>query len=240
MEAWALPESTPGLLGAIATLRRHYGRPEPPPTSDPFELVLWENVAYLATPEKRRDAFAQLRRTVGTRPEEILAASPETLEAVTRRGILGAAFAEKLRACAAIAADDLKGELDAIVRGPLERAKRALSRFPSIGEPGAEKILLFAGAAPMLAPDSNGLRVLGRLGLIREEKSYARMYVAARGVAAASLPARARDVQEAHLLLALHGRTLCRRAAPLCEACPLAPMCAYARIKGRGESPMTT
>src|SRR5262249_58957930 len=99
-----------------------------------------------------------------------------------------------LRACAAIVADDLDGELEAIVRGPVDRAKRALRRFPSIGEPGAEKILLFAGAAPLLAPESNGLRVLGRLGLIREEKSYARMYAAARPLAAAAPPPRVRQL----------------------------------------------
>lgn len=218
---------------AIAVLRRHYGRPEPPPTTDPFELVLWENVAYLATPGSRREAFASLQRTIGTRPAAILAADTDALEAVTRRGILGATFAEKLRACAAIAIADLEGGLDAIVCGPIDRAKRALRRFPSIGEPGAEKILLFAGAAPLLAPESNGLRVLNRLGLVREEKSYARTYAAARALAAGSLPARPKDVQEAHLLLALHGRTLCRRAAPLCEECPLASMCAYAQSAGR-------
>ena len=32
------------------------------------------------------------------------------------------------------------------------------------GEPGAEKVLLFSGSAPVLALDSNALRVLLRLG----------------------------------------------------------------------------
>lgn len=227
-----MAERSATLPRAIAELRRYYGRPEPPPTSDPFELVLLENVAYLATPERRRAAFLELRRGIGTRPEAILAAAPEALEAVTRRGILGAAFAEKLRACAAIALEELEGGLDALVRGPVDRAKRALRRFPSIAEPGAEKILLFAGAAPLLAPESNGLRVLTRLGLIREESSYGRTYAAARA-AARALPASVKSLQEAHLLLAVHGRTLCTRAAPRCEACPLASPCAYARASRR-------
>jgi len=230
-----LAETSATLPRTIAALRRYYGPPEPPPTSDPFELVLWENVAYLATSERRRAAFLELRRGIGTRPEAILAATPDALEAVTRRGILGAAFAEKLRACAAIALEELNGGLDALVRGPVDRAKRALRRFPSIAEPGAEKILLFAGAAPLLAPESNGLRVLTRLGLIREESSYARTYAAARE-AARALPARAKSLQEAHLLLALHGRTLCKRAAPLCEACPLASQCAHARASRRAST----
>ena len=101
-----------------------------------------------------------------------------------------------------------------------------MRRFPGIGEPGAEKILLFAGRHALLAPESNGLRVLVRLGLVREEKSYAATYAAARE-ASRELPARIPALQEAHLLLQQHGRTLCRRSAPLCEACPLADGCAY-------------
>jgi len=212
---------------AIAALRRHHGAPEPPPTSEPFELVLLENVAYLATPERRRIAFEELRRTVGTRPGDILAAKKRALEAVTARGILKSTFAGKLRECARIAVERFGGDLRATIRAPLAEAKRALQSFPGIGEPGAEKILLFSGAHAFLAPESNGLRVMARLGVIREEKSYSRTYAAAR-LAAEELPHRIDAMQEAHLLLQKHGQTLCRRADPQCGPCPLAGGCAYA------------
>jgi endonuclease-3 len=97
-----------------------------------------------------------------------------------------------------------------------------------VGEPGAEKILLFAGRQALLAPESNGLRVLVRLGLVREEKSYAKTYAASRE-AAKGLKAEPRRMQEAHLLLQQHGQTLCKRNAPRCEACPPASGCAHAR-----------
>ena len=48
------------LRRAVAALREHYGPPEPIPTADPFELVLWDNVAYLAPPPRRREAFELL------------------------------------------------------------------------------------------------------------------------------------------------------------------------------------
>ena len=213
--------------GAIAELRRHHGAPEGPPTSDPFELVLLENVAYLATPERRRIAFEELRRTVGTRPAEILAAKKKALEAVTGLGILKSTFADKLRECARIVTERFGGSLSMAIKAPLADAKRALRAFPGIGEPGAEKILLFSGAHALLAPESNGLRVMARLGVIREEKSYSRTYAAAR-LAAEELPHTIAGMQEAHLLLQRHGQTLCRRANPQCSACPLAPHCAYA------------
>jgi endonuclease III len=224
---------------AIRMLRAHHGPPAPPPASDPFELVLWENVAYLASPARRREAFDLLKREIGTSPAAILSADQEVLEEVTARGILPRTFASKLRECAEIAVEKFDGNLAAAIRGPLDGAKRALKAFPSIGEPGAEKILLFCGKYPFLAPDSNGLRVLVRLGLIVEEKSYAKTYAAGR-LAAETLPARLTLFQEAHLLLQQHGQTLCRRTGPFCDACPLAAGCAHASQSGGASAGRTT
>ncbi len=212
---------------AIEALRDRYGTPQRPPATDPFELILWENVAYLAPPARRRDAFLHLKRTIGTTPAAVLAADRASLEAVAARGILKRQFASKLQECAGIAIKEFAGDLNAVIRLPVAEAKRALRRFPGIGEPGAEKILLFTGKQPLLAPESNGLRVMARLGIIREETSYARTYAAARR-AAQGLPAKASVLKEAHLLLQQHGQTLCTRNAPACSQCPLARRCAYA------------
>jgi endonuclease III len=225
-----MADETLTLRAAVELLREYYGVPVKPPTSDAFELILLENVAYLATPAARNEAFEQLRRTVGTAPEEILSAKTEALEGVTARGILKSTFAEKLRECARIALEEFGGDLDAVVGRRLEKARRALRSFPGIGEPGAEKILTFTGRQSLLAPESNGLRVLVRLGLVAEEKSYARMYAAAREVAR-DLPSEPGRMQEAHLLLHHHGMTLCKRSEPRCGACPLATGCAYARAR---------
>jgi endonuclease III len=210
-------------------LRQYYGPPLRLPTDDPFELILWQNVAYLASPERRREAFNMLRNVVGTTPSAILAATQQTLEQVTAKGILKSTFAAKLRECANIAVNDFGGDLGMAVRLPLESAKRALQFFPGIGEPGAEKILLFTGQHPLLAPDSNGLRVLVRLGFVEEEKSYDRTYTASREVAR-DLEPDLDAMQEAHLLLQQHGQMLCKRNDPKCSDCPLAPNCAYAMI----------
>ncbi len=214
-------------IAAVAdALRAHYGTLPPVPTTDPFELILWENVAYLAPPARRAAAFELLKREVGTRPADILAASDAALERVTAHGILKAKFAAKLRRCATIAIESFEGNLRPVVFGPLRAAKKALRRFPGIGEPGAEKILLFAGAQTLLAPDSNALRVLARLGFIKEDPSYSRMYAASREVER-SIGANAGKMREAHRLLQLHGQTLCKRTTPACHSCPLATRCAF-------------
>lgn len=216
------------LATVVRALRAHYGEPDGPPTSDPFELVLWENVAYLARPPRRLEAFEALRSEVGTSPAAIRAADRRALERAAARGILKGLSADKLRECARVALEELDGGLEAAVRGPLPGARRALRRFPGIGEPTAEKILLFAGRQPLLAPESNGLRVLVRLGLVEEGRSYARTYAASRGLEKA-LGSAPRRLQRAHLLLQLHGRTLCKQARPLCEGCPLVEGCGHAR-----------
>ena len=226
------PRRRLSLRDAVEQLREHHGPPEPPPTADPFELILWENVAYLAPPARRRGAFELLKRDVGTSPKAILSAGRPALEEVTSRGILEATFAAKLRECARIALDEFAGDLGAVVRLPVDRATRALRSFPGIGQPGAEKILLFSGRHALLAPDSNALRVLVRLGLVREGTSYARTYAAARQVGQ-DLSADRRLALEAHQLLQRHGQTLCKGKAPRCAACPLAPRCAHARATAR-------
>jgi len=115
------------------------------------------------------------------------------------------------------------------VRRPLPEARKALMKFPSIGAPGAEKILLLSGSHPVLGLDSNGLRVLIRLGYGREGKSYAASYRSAQEAAAPRLEPRCDRLIRAHLLLRRHGQTLCRRSRPRCEACPVASVCAYSQ-----------
>ena len=119
--------------------------------------------------------------------------------------------------------------LDSSPRRPAKEAARALRKFPGIGEPGAEKILLFAGLAPFLALESNGLRVLLRLGYGTEGKNYAASYKSAQGAAAVEIPETVRARIEAHQLLRRHGQELCRRSAPICERCPVTKECAYFR-----------
>jgi endonuclease III len=44
----------------IQRLTAMYGPPAPAPAADPFELVLWESVAYLVEDDRRRSAFQAL------------------------------------------------------------------------------------------------------------------------------------------------------------------------------------
>jgi len=219
------------LSAALQALRKLYGWPESEPARGPFELLLYENIAYLASDARREEAFRLLRERTGLSPNGVLAAAPATLREAASRGIVPDQTVEKLRAIAAITLEDFGGDLEEVIRRPVPEALKALRKFPSIGEPGAQKILLFCRREPFLALDSNGLRVLLRLGYGKEDKSYARSYRSAQEAADAELQRDCGVRIEAHLLLRRHGQELCRRSQPRCEICPLRRGCAFARSR---------
>ncbi|HLR07451.1 MAG TPA: hypothetical protein VK117_16675, partial [Pyrinomonadaceae bacterium] len=160
-----MPAPRPSLPKIVSQLAAHYGNPEPPITTDPFELILLENIAYLVSDDRREHAFKTLRQHAGTKPHEILAAShDDILQATKLGGMHPEQRVARLKEIALIALNEFGGDLKQVLKLPLPKAKQALRKFPSIGEPSAEKILMFTRAYPILGLDSNGLRVLVRLG----------------------------------------------------------------------------
>jgi endonuclease-3 len=129
---------------------------------------------------------------------------------------------------ARITATQFQGNLEQILEWPYTQARKALKLFPSIGDPGAEKILLFCGVAAGLPLESNGLRVLTRIGYGRVHlKNYGAMYRGVQEAIAPELPKGAPRLARAHLLLRAHGKTICRDSQPQCPECPVEDGCAF-------------
>src|SRR5271169_1029452 len=183
MPSRLLPFAT--LIDRLAGL---YGEPAPPRVTEPFAMILWENIAYLANDAKRAEAFTELREKVGLTPKDIRKAKDSVLLAIAGKGIVPANTVEKLRRAAEVAREDFGDDLSPILDKPLAAAKKDLRKFPAIGEPAAEKILLLNQRHPILALESNGLRVLVRLGYVPERPNYTRMYKSAQRALAPQLP----------------------------------------------------
>lgn len=226
----------PTFTSVIKALEKFYGLPKPPQIKDPLELILWENVAYLVDDEKRAAAFVVLKKNVGTRAPQILKAKEAQLVEATRLGgMLPEMRAQRLRQIAEMAHWVYKDDLKSVLKKPLVEAKKALKNFPSIGDPGAEKILMLTRSHPVLALESNGLRVLLRVGFAEEKKSYSASYRGVQAALVTQLPSDYDGLITAHQLLRQHGQELCKRCQPMCEACPLKPHCAYFQTTyGRG------
>jgi endonuclease III len=218
------------LATLVGRLRATYGPPVPPPAKNAFELVVWEKAAYLARDEKRAAAFSLLRRKIGVTPKKILAARRAELIDVLATGGIGAPErADNLARAAELVIGDFDGDLDEVCRGPLPEAKKQLMRIRGVGEPGAEKILLFTRSHAVMGLDSNALRVLGRLGYGSAKKTYTATY---RSATAAALPELGTDTAaliDANLLLRAHGQRVCKTTSPRCGACVIRDDCPSAR-----------
>ena len=221
---------SPTLGRFLDRLEAFHGPPASLAPRDPFGLVLWENVAYLVPDERRREVFGVLAERVGKTPRDIRAARPEVLLSIARKGGMHPEQrVERLTRCADITLARFGGDLRRALALPPREARRALRLFPGIGEPGAERILLFTGTEAVLALESNGLRALLRLGYGEQAKGYAATYRSVQAAVEREIERDCAWLQRAHLLLRAHGQRLCKSSRPGCDACPLEADCAFAR-----------
>ena len=212
-----------------------YGELGSPTPREPYELVIFLNSGYPASDEACAKGFAALKAEVGLEPAAILANDEAALARIMRPGgMIPELRAQRLKWIAAFVQDQLGGDLKAALQRARGRARKLLAKFPTLGEPAAERILLFCGLEPAAAPPAGGLQVLTRLGLCEEGKTFAQTYKGARAAIEARVPADYAARQRAYLLLKMHGHRLCRRSAPLCEECPLAEGCPYVREAAAG------
>ncbi|HKM90673.1 MAG TPA: hypothetical protein VJX29_08660 [Candidatus Acidoferrales bacterium] len=223
------------ILGRLETF---YGAPKPPKSilaslsgrADPYEMILYANCGYPATDASCTNGFEALKREVGLRPDEILAAPVEKLREILRLGgIVPELRAERLRQIAARVKHEFGGNLRAVLRRPLPEARKALKTFPTIGDPGADKILLFTKTTPVAAVPSNCVGVTLRIFTGKMNKNYQANYRAEQEIFRTELPEDSTALLRAHLLLKQHGQEICKRTRPLCERCPISSDCAYFR-----------
>lgn len=234
-----MQKSKRGLGTILDALEKHYGVQAIAGPSDPYEMILFVNCGYPATDASCSKAYEALKRDVGTKPEKILAAPKAKLAKLMRLGgIVPELRAERLKTIAKIVNEefggDLKWSLEKLMQEEkkgagkgIRLAKKALKEFPVIGEPGADKILLFAGLAPVAAVPSACPAVPQRILFGEEDRNYGAGYRAAQEAMTAELPESFDARQRAYLLLKRHGAEICKRTKPKCEICPVSAMCEF-------------
>jgi len=227
----------------LDTLETLYGPQKAVGPAEPYEMILYWNCGYPATDGTCSKGFVALKLEVGLKPGNILAAPrPKLAKCLRMGGIVPELRAKKLKEIARIVNSEFEGDLKAVLNKCMEEekkqrgqgvraAKKVLQKFPVIGEPSADKILLFAKLAPVAAVPSASLGVPVRIWFGQEGKNYAADYRKVRDKLNGELPETFEARQRAYLLLKRHGHEICKRAAPKCRICPLTAQCAYIQIK---------
>ena len=220
----------------LERLEKFYGKPKAPKITDAYEMVLHRNCGYPQSDANCDKGFAALKEEIGLEPEKILTAPVAKLREVMSGSVmLPALSAQRLREIAARVETEFGGDLDTVLKRPVAEAKKALRKFPTLGEAGAEKILLFTKTAAVAAVPSNCIHVPLRLGFGRESKNWAASYKSAQEAIRAELPETCEAQLRAYLLFKQHGQTLCKSARPKCEECPVTDECEYfAKARGKG------
>ena len=225
-EATETREAGDRLARNLAELKRVYA-PKPAATN-PLALIIWDNIGYLIPDDRRQSLFEELAERIGLDAHDLANAPHDILfDIANRGGMRPADRVERLRHIGRLALT-VGGDLDSALRSTSPSKARALLKlFPSVANPGADKIMLFSGIEIRPALESNGVRALVRLGHALEGSSYAQAYRSAiLSLGNLGPPDRDRLI-EAYQVLRAHGQALCKRTAPLCLSCPLDLDCGH-------------
>jgi len=228
----------PQLLDALEAF---HGPQQPTWPTDPYLFLVWWHCGYPASDSSCAKGWASLESKIGVDPELLLAANPSKLAlALKPGGMVPELRAMRLKEIAERVQKEFAGDLRAALGGlPIAQVRAALKKFPSIADPGADRILLFAGMTPAAAVPSNCPHVLVRIRSGLEHENYGATYTEAQRVIAAETPATFDARIRAYLLLKRHGQQLCKRSTPKCSVCPVAASCAFFAGKTRGRQTST-
>ena len=226
----------PPLAQLLDKLEAFHGVQTPHWPTDPYQFLIWWHCGYPASDAVCAKGWASLQSEIGSDPERLLAANPSKLAAALKPGgMVPELRAMRLKEIAERIQREFGGDLRTGLHGlSIPKVRAALKKFPSIADPGADRILLFGGISPAAAVPSNCPQVLLRISRGREYENYGVNYKEAQRMIAEEVPAKFDARTRAYLLLKVHGQQLCKRTNPKCGSCPVAKQCAYfIRHEGR-------
>lgn len=229
-----------GLPKILKQLESSYGAQEPTWPTDPYLFLVWWHCGYPASDAACARGWESLNREIGVEPEQLLAASPANLaRALKPGGMVPELRAMRLQDIALRVKDEFGGDLRSALVGPIVQVRKTLKKFPNIADPGADRILLFAGLAPVAAVPSNCPHVLVRIQRGQERENYGVTYREAQKAIETEIPQKFDSLTRAYLLLKRHGQEICKRTKPKCDECPVSSSCAFYAGNRRGRSGLT-
>jgi endonuclease III len=222
----------------LDTLEAFYGPQEANWPTDPYLFLAWWHCGYPASDAACAKGWARLEKEIGVTPEKLLAANPAKMAAALKPGgMVPDLRAMRLKEIAERVLKEFGGDLvEGLKVMTIAKVRAALKKFPSIADPGVDRILLFGGISPVAAVPSNCPHVLVRIRLGMERENYGVNYKEAQRMIAEGVAAKFDARARAYLLLKCHGQRVCKRTNPKCGECPVAGECAFFAGKTRGRA----
>ena len=204
-------------------LQHHYGKPTLKEHRDPLSELVVTILSQNTSDVNSGRAYRSLRQHFPSW-EDVRSAQTEDVAAAIRMGGLANIKAPRIQAILRQLVDE-RGNLDLgfLDAMPAVEARRYLTSLPGVGPKTAACVLLFSLHKPALPVDTHVHRVARRLGLIPSKGTPKK----ACALLEELLPEQ--TYYPFHLNVIRHGRTLCKKAKPRCDTCPLSEECDYAQ-----------
>ncbi len=213
----------------LDTLESFHGPQAPRWPNDPYEFLVWWHCGYPASEERCSRGWESLSQEIGVSSEKLLATSAAKLtRALKPAGMIPELRAGRLKQIARSVQEQFGGDLkSALSRIPLTQARSLLKKFPGISDPGADRIILFAGIATVAAVPSSCPHVLIRIESGSPHKTYNLNYRDSQQMIQSQVADTFAARTRAYLLLQQHGLQVCKRSNPKCGICPVENSCAF-------------
>ncbi len=238
MSVAASPAAEQGWWSELARrLRREYGEPRLRNRRDPLDELVFvilsaqtEEYNYLRTYRRLRARFRSWGR--------VLESDEDAIHDTIQIGGLARKKARQIRLLLSrLQADHSRLDLEFLRLLDDAAAEDALVALPGVGRKTAKCVLLYSLDRQVFPVDAHVWRVLGRLGAIAGDDSRRKPSDLDQAALERPVPAELR--YGLHVGLVLHGRRVCRSAAPRCGECVLQDLCSWAPTR-RTPTQVTT
>src|ERR1700682_397020 len=137
----------PALAQLLDTFEAFHGAQKRSWPTDPYLFLVWWHCGYPASDASCAKGWKSLNSEIGVDPDLLLSANPSKLtRALKPGGMVPELRALRLKEIAERIQKEFGGDLRSALKAlSIADARKALKKFPNIADPGADRILLFAG-----------------------------------------------------------------------------------------------
>jgi endonuclease-3 len=202
-------------------LRRQQGPPEPRRSLPALDQLVATVLSQHTSDINSGRAFETLKSTFPTWEEVVHAPTEDVADAIRSGGLAELKAVRIQRMLRLIEEREGRVSLDRLSTVDDDEAEDYLVSLPGVGPKTAACVLVFSMGRPAFPVDTHVHRVVARLGWLPPRASAEDAYRLLRR----QVPP---DIRyDLHVALIVHGRTICRPAAPRCDVCVVPDLCAY-------------